>query len=121
MKFIIDFIEDVREQIANDGSYVVRAGLLKENIEDISKLVYSGEASLASWELVEDKKALVFYVDNDSSEMTIEKILPPLLILDMDKMMYGLKIDVNERYKDMEVIGFGKNEEQKSYILFVKI
>jgi len=39
----------------------------------------------------------------------------------MDSMMYELKMDVNAEYSDMEVVGFGKNDEQKRYILFIKI
>ena len=120
MKFLIDLIEDIREQINNDSFYEIKAGLLKENPNDASELIYGGEAPLLSWKLIEEKKEIVFYVDNDS-KMTIEMLLPPLLILDIDKMMYGVKIEVNERYKDMEVVGFGKNEEQKRYILFIKI
>ena len=42
MKFIIDLIEDVREQIGNHEEYLVTAGLLKEDIEDKSKLIYAG-------------------------------------------------------------------------------
>ena len=53
--------------------------------------------------------------------MTIGALIPSLLILDMDAMMYALKMDVNEKYKDMEIVGFGKNDEQKRYILFIKI
>jgi len=75
MKFMIDLIEDIREQIANDSSYVIRAGLLKEDVEDTAKLIYSGEASLGSWKLLDDKKALVFYIDNNNLEMTIETLV----------------------------------------------
>jgi hypothetical protein len=39
----------------------------------------------------------------------------------MDKMMYELRMDVTVQYKDMEIVGFGKNDEQKKYILFIRI
>jgi hypothetical protein len=39
----------------------------------------------------------------------------------MDRMMFELRIDVNAQYSDMEIVGFGKNEEEKRYILFIKI
>jgi hypothetical protein len=39
----------------------------------------------------------------------------------MDVMMYELKMDVNAQYENMEIVGFGKNDEQKRYILFIKI
>jgi len=28
---------------------------------------------------------------------------------------------VNAEYRDMEIVGFGRNEEQKAYLLFIKI
>jgi hypothetical protein len=28
---------------------------------------------------------------------------------------------VNAEYRDMEIVGFGKNEEQKAYLLFIRI
>lgn len=121
MKFIIDLIEDVREQIGNHESYVVTAGLLKVDENNDSKLVYSGEAPLNVAILNDDTKQLNFKIDNTDMKVTIGALIPPLLILDMDAMMYELKLDVNEKYKDMEIVGFGKNDEQKRYILFIKI
>ena len=121
MKFIIDLIEDVREQIGNHEEYLVVAGLLKEDADNKDKLIYAGEAPLNLAILNDDKKQLVFKIDGSDRKVTIGALIPPLLILDMDAMMYGLKMDVNEQYKDMEIVGFGKNEEQKRYILFIKI
>jgi hypothetical protein len=34
--------------------------------------------------------------------------------------MFELKMDVNAEYKNMEIVGFGKNDEEKKYILFIK-
>jgi hypothetical protein len=28
---------------------------------------------------------------------------------------------VNTQYSDMEIVGFGKNDEEKRYILFIRI
>jgi hypothetical protein len=39
----------------------------------------------------------------------------------MDVMMYELRMDVNEQYSNMEIVGFGKNEEMKKYLLFIKV
>jgi len=39
----------------------------------------------------------------------------------MDAMMFEVKMDVNAQHKDMEIVGFGKNDEEKRYILFIKI
>ena len=121
MKFIIDLIEDVREQIGNHEAYEVTAGLLKVDVNDSTKLIYAGEAALNVAELDDAAKQLCFKIDNSECKVTIGALIPPLLILDMDTMMYALKMDVNEQYKNMEIVGFGKNDEQKRYILFIKI
>ena len=121
MKFIIDLIEDVREQIGNHEAYVVMAGLLKKDAEDKHKLIYAGEAPLNLAVLNEVKRQLTFKIDGSDQKVTIGTLIPPLLILDMDVMMYELKMDVNEQYKEMEIVGFGKNDEERRYILFIKI
>jgi len=121
LKYIIDLIEDVREQIGNHEEYVVTAGLLKVDENDVSKLIYAGEAPLTLAILDDEKKQLLFKIDGSDKRVTIGALIPHLLILDMDAMMHELKMDVNEQYKDMEIVGFGKNDEEKRYILFIKI
>jgi len=121
MKYIIDLIEDVREQIGNHGEYSVKAGLLKTDPNDKTKLIYSGEAILNTSHVDDIRKQLIFEIDANEPALSISDLIPPLLILDMDAMMYELKIDVNAEYKEMEIVGFGKNDEQKAYILFIKI
>ncbi len=121
MKFIIDLIEDVREQIGNHEEYLVTAGLLKADENDSEKLIYAGEAPLNTTVLDEQKRQLIFKMDGSESELTIGEIIPSLLISDMDRMMYELRMDVNIQYKDMEIVGFGKNDQQKRYILFIRI
>jgi hypothetical protein len=121
MKFIIDLIEDVRDQIGNHEEYVVVAGLLKADENDNTKLIYEGEATLNLAILNDESKQLNFKIDGGDMRVTIGALIPPLLILDMDTMMYELRMDVNVQYSDVEVVGFGKNEEEKKYILFIKI
>ena len=121
MKVIIDLIEDVREQIGNHEDYVVTAGLLKTDENDSTKLIYAGEATLSTANLEEDKRQLSFKIDGSDKRLTIGELIPSILILDMDAMMFELKMDVNAEYKDMEIVGFGKNDEEKRYILFIKI
>ena len=121
MKFIIDLIEDIREQIGNQEAYTLTAGLLKEDPNDNNKLIYSGEAPLNIFHLDEGKRQLIFEIDASDTKLTVGELIPPLLISDMDRMMFELRIDVNAQYKDMEIVGFGKNEEEKRYILFIKI
>jgi hypothetical protein len=121
MKFIIDLIEDVREQIGNHEEYIVTAGLLKADENDSAKLIYVGEAPLNLTVLNDESKQLNFKIDGSDKRVTIGALIPPLLILDMDAMMYELRMDVNVQYSDVKVVGFGKNEEEKKYILFIKI
>jgi len=121
MKFIIDLIEDVREQIGNHEEYIVTAGLLKADENYSNKLIYAGEALLNLAVLNDDTKQLNFKIDGSNKRVTIGALIPPLLIQDMDVMMYELRMDVNTQYTNMEIVGFGKNDEQKRYILFIKI
>jgi len=121
MKFIIDLIEDVREQIGNHEEYMVTAGLLKEDTNDNTKLIYAGETPLNLAILNDESKQLDFKIDGSDMRVTIGALIPPLLILDMDTMMYELRMDVNTQYNAMEIVGFGKNDEEKKYILFIKI
>ncbi|PHS40099.1 MAG: hypothetical protein COB07_05145 [Sulfurovum sp.] len=121
MKFIIDLIEDVREQIGNHEEYVVTAGLLKADENDSNKLIYAGEAPVNIASINDDEKQLNFKIDTSDMRVTIGALIPPLLILDMDAMMYELRMDVNTQYRNMEIVGFGKNDEEKRYILFIKI
>ena len=97
------------------------AGLLKEDPNDNNKLIYSGEAPLNTFHIDEVKRQLIFEIDGSDAKLTVGELIPPLLISDMDSMMFELRIDVNTQYKDMEIVGFGKNEEEKRYILFIKI
>ena len=121
MKFIIDLIEDIREQINNAETYTIAAGLLKEDPKDDNKLIYAGEATLNTWHKDEITKQFIFEIDASDTKITIGELIPPLLISDMDSMMFELRMNVNAQYPDMEIVGFGKNDEEKKYILFIKI
>lgn len=121
MKFIIDLIEDIRESIANQEAYLFTAMLLKDDASDAKKMIYAGESPLNLVNLEEKKKQLIFKIDGSTSRVTVGELIPSLLIADMDRMMYELRIDVNAIYSEVEVIGFGKNDEEKKYILFIKI
>ncbi len=121
MKFIIDLIEDVREQICNHEEYIVTAALLKADENDSTKLIYAGEAPLNLASINDETKQLNFKIDGSNMRVTIGALIPTLLILDMDAMMYELRMDVNVQHNDMEIVGFGKNDEEQKYILFIKI
>jgi len=121
MKVIIDFIEDVRESIANSEDFVLTAMLVKKDETDSTKLVYAGESPLHAFEIDEKSQRLLFSIHASGKALSMGEVIPSVLILGMDRMMYALKIDVNAEHKDIEVIGFGKNEEEKKYILFISI
>lgn len=121
MKAIIDLIEDIRESIGNAEDYMLTAGLLKEDVNDPSKLIYVGEAFLNVYDLDPARRQLIFKIDGSDTQITVGALIPPLLISDMDTMMYALRMDVNAQYNDMEIVGFGKNKEMKKYLLFIKI
>ena len=121
MKFIIDLIEDIREQIGNQEVYTLTAGLLKEDPQEENRLIYAGEASLNTSHIDEVHKQLIFEINGSDTKITVGELIPPLLISDMDIMMYELRMDVNIQYPNMEIVGFGKNDEEKKYILFIKL
>jgi hypothetical protein len=121
MKVIIDLIEDIRESISNAEDFVFTAGLLKEDKNDPSKLIYAGEAPLNIYHIDKIRKQLTFKIDGSDTQIKVGALIPPLLISDMDVMMYELKMDVNEKYSDMKIVGFGKNDEEKHYVLFIKV
>lgn len=121
MKYIIDLIEDVREQIGNQEDFILTAMLLKENPEDLEQLMYAGESPLNIFHLDNVAKQLIFKIDGSASRITVGELIPHLLILDMDAMMYAIRMDVNVQYSDVEVIGFGTSVEEKKYILFIKL
>lgn len=121
MKYIIDLIEDVRESIGNDPSYTLHAGLLREDTSDTTKLIYAGEAVLTHFALDETEEKLILSMRSQANPLTAGELIPSLVIADMHTMMFGLSIEVNMQYVDMEIVGFGKNEEMKQYLLFIKI
>ncbi len=121
MKVIIDLIEDIRESIANAEVYTLTAGLLKEDSSDPSKLIYAGEAPINGYAVEHDAKQLRFFIDGSENEVRVGDLIPELLIMDMDAMMYELRLDVNAQYSDMEIVGFGKNDEAQRYVLFIKV
>ena len=121
MKVIIDLIEDIRESIANAEVYELRAGLLKTDPEDSSRLGYAGEAPLNAYTMDKEARKLRFEINGSSERISVGDLMPELLILDMDAMMYEIRLDINAEYQDMEIVGFGKNEEQAAYLLFVAV
>lgn len=121
MKFIIDLIEDIRVEIGNAPDFTVQAMLLKEDANDPEKLIYGGEAAINSFIPDEENRKLMMKIGGSSELLTIGELIKYILIYDMDKMMYEVKLNVNHQYSDVEVIGFGKSMEEKKYFLFIKL
>jgi len=121
MKVIIDLIEDIRESIANAEDFILTAGLLKEDTNDPSKLVYAGEAPLNIVDLDRVRRELIFKMDGSNTKITVGELIAPLSVSGIDVMMYELRMDVNIQFNNIEIVGFGKNEEMKQYLLFIKI
>jgi hypothetical protein len=121
MKYIIDLIEDIRVEIGNEPDFTMHTMLLKEDPNDTEKLIYGGEAELNSFSLDEPGRKLIIKIDGSSETLTIGELIKHILIYDMDKMMYEVRLNVNHQYSDVEVIGFGKSPEEKKYFLFIKL
>ncbi|MDD3476380.1 MAG: hypothetical protein PHI38_05885 [Sulfurimonas sp.] len=115
MKFIIDMIDDIRENIQNSKEYTLLAMLLSEDEEQ--SLQNAGEKVITS-----------LYVDNTAKQLqlgfldehvTTKELLEYLDSLEMQAMMYEVMIKISNEHPLMPVIGFGENNEQKQYIFFV--
>ena len=119
MKVIIDLIEELRQSIANQEHYTLSVGLLKKDAKNTSQLHYAGEAPLHHFELDTIKSRLHFMHTQEETPLKVEALLPTLLILEMSTMMYPLEVTLNETYQNLEIVGFGKNDEEQRFILFI--
>ncbi|MFT7824778.1 MAG: hypothetical protein ABXS92_08440, partial [Sulfurimonas sp.] len=85
------------------------------------RYAHGGEAGLNSFALDEEGRKLMIRIDGSSEVLTIGELIKHILIYDMDKMMYEVRLNVNHQYNDVEVIGFGKSMEEKKFFLFIKL
>ncbi len=117
MKYVIDMIDDMRENIQNSEDYALLAMLLKE--DDNKNFQNAGEKAITS-----------LYVDHDAKQLHLgfldEKITSKILLecvnsLDIQAMMYEVMIKISNEHPLMSVVGFGENHGQKQYIFFVTI
>lgn len=115
MKYIIDMIDDIRENIQNSNDYTLLAMLLTED-ED-GNYQNAGQKVITSIEIDhETKKLLLGFVDGDA---TTKELLESVNALDMKAMMYEIVVKISEKHPLMSVIGFGEDHEQKEYTFFV--
>ena len=119
MKVIIDLIEDIRQSIQNDEEYRLTAMLLKEDLEDKQKLIYAGEAPIGDFVIDRLSKELILSIKRDTPPLSVGELIKHLLILDVEQMMYEVKIAVSENHAPREVVGFGFNATDAKYALFI--
>lgn len=115
MKYVIDMIDDMRENIQNSKEYTLLAMLLKEdNQKNIQNL---GEKVITSLYVNHDAKQLQLgFLDEN---VTTKALLECLGSLKMKDMMYEVVIKISNEYPLMPVVGFGENHEHKQYTFFV--
>jgi len=119
MKVVIDLIEDIRDSIQNSEAYSVTAMLLKEDSTDKKNLIYAGEASVGSFFVDKISKELIFNVERDKEALSVGELVKHLLIMDMEQMMYEVKLSVSDNYAPQDLVGFGFNATDKKYALFI--
>ena len=121
MKFMIDFIEDVREEIANAEDFSIIAMLLEESPTQSTQMIYKGETLVNAFSINEKTRKMHFKVEGSTRKLLIKDIIPQLLILDMDAMMYSIGVKLNTSSRNIDIIGFGKSIKDKKYILFITL
>ncbi len=121
MKYIIDLIEDIREQTANQPQFKLYAMLLKVDPQNDERLIYGGEVAITDFFLNEINKEMSFSVNPHEDAMELGDLVDHLVIYDMDIMMYPVRIAVNHLHPAVEIIGFGISEEEKKYFMFIKL
>jgi hypothetical protein len=117
MKYIIDIIDDIRENIQNAEDYTLLAMLLKE--DSSGNLQNAGEKVITSFYIDHNTKQLQLgFLDE---KITTKELLECMNSLEMQAMMYEVMVKVSDAHPLMHVIGFGENHEQKQYTFFVMI
>lgn len=117
MKYIIDMIDDIRQNIQNSKEYTLLAMLLKEDAKQ--NLQNAGEKVITSLHIDHDAKELQLgFLDEKA---TTKDLLECINSLELQAMMYEVVIKISNEHPLMPVIGFGENHELKQYIFFVTI
>jgi hypothetical protein len=115
MKFIIDMIDDMRENIQNAKDYTLMAMLLKE--ESPENFKNAGEKVITSLHIDHNARELRLGFSDENA--TTKDLLECVESLEMKAMMYEVTIKISDEHPLMSVIGFGENHEQKQYTFFV--
>ena len=113
MKVIIDLIESIKDEIDNQGDYTFLAMLLKEN--DAKEMELVGEKSISRIAVAGNE--LIFYIDDKERTIFVEPVLTMLNDLENKEMMIPVKVSVSNQIFD--IIGFGKAEKDKKFVVFI--
>jgi len=116
MKFIIEMIDDIRENIQNAKDYTLLVMLLKE--ESLGNFNNVGEKIITSLHVdPEAKQIQLGFLDEN---ITTKELLECVNSLEIQAMMYEVMIKISNDHPLMDVIGFGENHEEKLYTFFVR-
>lgn len=115
MKYIIDMMDDLRENIQNAQGYALVAMLLKE-AED-GTFQNAGEKRITSFAV--DPGAGALYLGFEEEAATTTELLACVNALPMEAMMYDVMLKISQKHPLMPVIGFGEDRERKEYLFFV--
>ncbi|MGB3962230.1 MAG: hypothetical protein WBK95_08350 [Sulfurimonas sp.] len=115
MKYIIDMIDDIRENIQNSKEYTLLAMFLKEDAQ--KNFQNAGEKPITSFFIDHERKELQLgFLDEGT---TTKELLASVDALEMDAMMYEIVVKISDAHPLMPVIGFGEDHIQKQYTFFV--
>lgn len=117
MKYVIDLIDDIREAIHNDGTFLMGVIALEKELDSEGNSIMAWAKALSTFELCEDKKQLSFST-SANERLTIAKFLEESKLFSNEAMMYEVIIDVEGTPK--ELIGFSENLNQKTYMLLIE-
>lgn len=115
VKVVIDLIEGLREEIANQGDFTLLAMLLKEN--SLGDMELAGEKKISRVGVVDQQ--LIFYVDVKERTVFVEPIVKMLEEFSGEEMMMEVKISVSGTLFD--IIGFGNSKEDKKFVCFLTL
>ncbi|WP_373036112.1 hypothetical protein [Sulfurimonas sp.] len=115
MKYIIDMIDDIRENVQNSKDYTLLAMLIKEDEE--KNFQNAGQKVITSIHVDDEaQKLLLGFLDGNA---TTKELLECVNSLDMKAMMYEVVVKISDEHPLMPVVGFGENNEQRAYTFFV--
>lgn len=115
MKYIIDMIDDMRENIQNAQDYKLLVILLKEDAQ--KNFQNAGEKLISSFSINHERKLLELgFLDEGA---TSKELLEFVDALEMKTMMYEVVVKISEQHPLMKIMGFGENHEEKLYTFLV--